>query len=123
MFAALIAAPIAASAAFAQEAAPAPDKPVTQQCLLTRSIQQTQVGPDRKWYVRLRDGTWWRNGMECAVLSQNRALVHSSPIGSQCKGDIVQVVDFMMGGVNFGGCAFDEWQKVDGPPAKPARKK
>jgi hypothetical protein len=120
----LAAASPAASLAKAQEPVLAQGRPETQQCLLTRSIQQTVIGPDRKYYVRMRGGGWWRNTMECAMLVRPRVLVHSSPIGSQCKGDIVQVVDFMMGGVNFGGCGFGDWEKVDGPPdpkAKPRR--
>ncbi|WP_152417253.1 hypothetical protein [Sandarakinorhabdus sp. AAP62] len=112
----LAAALVAAFPAVAAERAPAASKPVD--CLVTRNIQQSQAGPDRKWYVRLRDRTWWRNTMECPGLSPRRALVHTSPIGNQCRGDIVQVVDFTMGGVSFGGCGLGSWEQVDGPPAK-----
>ncbi len=47
----------------------------------------------------------------------------ASPIGSQCRGDIVQVIDFNLGGVNFGGCGFGSWERVAGPPSKPAKSK
>ena len=93
------------------------------ECVVTRNIQQSQAGPDSKWYVRLRDRSWWRNTMECPGLSPRRALVHTSPIGSQCRGDIVQVVDFTMGGVSFGGCGLGSWERVDGPPPKERPKK
>lgn len=115
----ILAALAAAAPALAQDGA----KPQTQSCITTRQIQQAQAGPDRHWYARMRDGTWWRNNMECATLAPRRALVHNSPIGSQCRGDIVQVVDFTMGGVNFGGCGLGDWEKVSGPPAKPAKVK
>jgi hypothetical protein len=112
----LAAALAAAFPAVAAESVPAKAKQLD--CLVTRNIQQSQPGLDRKWYVRLRDRTWWRNTMECPGLSPRRALVHTSPIGSQCRGDIVQVVDFTMGGVSFGGCGLGSWEQVDGPPAK-----
>ena len=102
---------------------PAEFKAETRDCLQTRSILQAQAAPDGKWYARLRDGRWWRNTMECPTLQPRRALVHSSPIGSQCRGDIVQVIDFNMGGVNFGGCGFGSWERVAGPPSKPAKSK
>lgn len=95
----------------------------TRDCLQTRSILQTQAGADHNWYARLRDGRWWRNNMNCPTLQPRRALVHSSPIGSQCRGDIVQVIDFNLGGVNFGGCGLGTWERVAGPPPKPAKKK
>ncbi|MBU6166835.1 MAG: hypothetical protein KGQ52_12025 [Alphaproteobacteria bacterium] len=116
----LLAALLAAAPALADDAAPA--KPTVQSCLHTRSIQQAQAGHDQHWYVRMRDGSWWRNKMECPGLAPRRALVHNSPIGSQCRGDIVQVVDFTMGGINFGGCGLADWERVDGPPAKAAKK-
>jgi len=61
--------------------------------------------------------------MECPGLAPGRALVHVSPIGSQCRGDIVQVVDFMLGGISFGGCGMGGWEQVDGPPGKTAKAK
>lgn len=91
-------------------------KPKLQDCLITRSIQQTQTGYDGQYYARLRDRSWWRNTMICPGLHPRRALVHTSPIGSQCRGDIVQVVDFTMGGVSFGGCGLGSWERLDGPP-------
>lgn len=90
----------------------------TVDCLQTRSIQQATAGSDRHWYARLRNGQWYRNTMDCPGLWPRRALVHVSPIGSQCRGDIVQVVDFTMGGVSFGGCGLGSWEPVDGPPDK-----
>jgi hypothetical protein len=115
----LLAALVAAAPAMAAD--PAPAKPEIRECLQTRSILQAQAGPDRKWYARLRDGRWWRNNLECPTLQPRRGLVHSSPIGSQCRGDIVQVVDFNMGGMNFGGCGLGSWERVDGPPARTAK--
>ncbi len=117
----LLAALMVAAPAMAEDDAPA--KPAVQSCLNTRSIQQAQPGADKHWYARLRDGSWWRNRMDCPALGLGRALVHSSPIGSQCRGDIVQVVDFTLGGINFGGCGLGDWERVDGPPAKTAKKK
>lgn len=97
--------------------------PETVPCLPTRNIQQAQAGIDGKWYVRMSGGKWWRNRMECAALRPPRGLVHTSPIGSQCKGDVLQVVDFSMGGMQFGGCAFDDWERVDKPaPTRPPKK-
>lgn len=96
--------------------------PAATDCLITRSITQTTVGPDKHYYVRTMGRQWWRNTMECPVLAAGRAVVHTSPIGKQCKGDIVQVVDFALGGINFGGCGFGNWEPVDGPP-KDAPKK
>ncbi len=90
-------------------------------CLQTRSIMSTQASRDGYWYARTRDGKWWKNSMQCPGLLPRRALVHTSPIGSQCRGDIVQVVDFTMGGVNFGGCGLGHWERVAGPPGKPAK--
>lgn len=92
-------------------------------CLQTRSILQAQAGADHYWYARLRDGRWWRNNMNCPTLQPRRALVHSSPIGSQCRGDIVQVIDFNLGGINFGGCGFGSWERVAGPPSKALKAK
>lgn len=118
---ALLLAALVAVPAIAQPEAQ-PQKPATQDCLITRNIMQAQAGADRHWYARLRDGSWWRNRMDCPTLAPRRALVHVSPIGSQCRGDIVQVVDFTLGGVNFGGCGLADWEKVDGPPkAKPKK--
>jgi hypothetical protein len=118
---ALLLAALVAGPAIAQPEAQA-QKPATQDCLITRNIMQAQAGADRHWYARLRDGSWWRNSMDCPALALRRALVHVSPIGSQCRGDIVQVVDFTLGGVNFGGCGLGDWEKVDGPPkAKPKK--
>lgn len=99
-----------------------PAKPAVQDCLITRNIQQSEIGIDDHYYARLRDGSWWKNSMMCPALAPRRALVHSSPIGSQCRGDIVQVVDFTMGGVNFGGCGLGNWERVAGLPAKPPKK-
>ena len=113
------------AATFAAVPAVADDSPATtvvRDCLPTRSIMQTQAGIDRHWYARLRDGSWWKNRMECPGLAPRRALVHSSPIGSQCRGDVVQVVDFTMGGVNFGGCGLGDWERVNGLPTKPAKR-
>ena len=108
------AAPVAAS-----DAPPSkPDARNVQECLITRSIQQTAVGRDSKWYARLRDRTWWRNTMDCPGLSPRRAMVHTSPIGSQCRGDIVDIVDFTLGGVSFGGCGLGRWERVDDLPGK-----
>lgn len=115
----LVAALLAAAPAAAEDDAA---KPAVKDCLPTRGIQQAEAGRDNHWYARLRDGSWWKNSMECPGLAPRRALVHSSPIGSQCRGDIVQVVDFTMGGINFGGCGLGEWQRVPGPPGKPAKK-
>lgn len=117
-FALLMAALATAAPALAANDTPAE----TRDCLQTRSILQTQAGPDGNWYARLRDGRWWRNNMNCPTLQPRRALVHSSPIGSQCRGDIVQVIDFNLGGVNFGGCGLGTWERVAGPPPKPAKK-
>jgi hypothetical protein len=111
---------MAATAVAAPGAARAGDdaKPATERsdCLLSRNIAQTQASNDRHWYARTRDGKWWRNTMECPGLAPRRALVHTSPIGSQCRGDVVQVVDFTMGGVNFGGCGLGDWERVETPP-------
>ena len=110
-----------AAPAMAADAAPAkPAAPLVQECLITRSIQQTQVGSDGKWYARRNDRSWWRNTMDCPSLSPRRAMVHTSPIGSQCRGDIVDIVDFTAGGISFGGCALGRWERVDGPPGKDA---
>ena len=120
----LLAALVAATPALAGDdppGKPAEFKAETRDCLQTRSILQAQAAPDGKWYARLRDGRWWRNTMECPTLQPRRALVHSSPIGSQCRGDIVQVIDFNLGGVNFGGCGFGSWERVAGPPPKPPK--
>ena len=109
----------AASPAFAASDGPAAARgPGVQDCLISRNIQQTQAGFDGKWYARMRDRTWWRNTMECPGLAPRRALVHTSPIGSQCRGDIVQVVDFTMGGVFIGGSGLGTWERMDGPPPK-----
>lgn len=119
-----LAALTAALSAAAQEAAKSPVDAAakkTVDCLQTRSIQQAQAANDRHWYVKMRDGKWYRNTMECPGLAPRRALVHVSPIGSQCRGDIVQVVDFTLGGVSFGGCGLGSWEPVDGPPAKKAK--
>ena len=118
----ILAALACAAPALAADAPPA--KPKLQACLTTRNIQQTQTGYDGQYYARLRDRSWWRNTMECPGLSPRRALVHTSPIGSQCRGDIVQVVDFTMGGVSFGGCGLGSWERLDGPPNmdRPPRK-
>ena len=114
----IIAALAAASPALsAENTSAAKAKPQQIDCLISRNIQQTQAGYDRKWYARLRDRSWWRNTMECPGLHPRRALVHTSPIGSQCRGDIVEVVDFTLGGVTFGGCGLGSWERVDGPPA------
>ena len=95
LLAALVAAP-----ALAQDA---PVKPAAKptDCLLTRSITQAEAATDKHWYARTRNGKWYRNNMECPSLARGRALIHSSPIGSQCRGDIVQVVDFTMSGISF----------------------
>jgi hypothetical protein len=114
---------LAAAPALAQEDKAQPGKQASQSCLVTRNIAQAQAGADHRWYARLRDGSWWRNTMDCPTLLPRRALVHVSPIGSQCSGDIVQVVDFTMGGVNFGGCGLRDWERVDGPPAKTPKAK
>ncbi len=119
----ILAALVAATPAVAGDDPPAAGKPQTQSCIVTRNIMQTVAGADHHWYARLRDGSWWRNTMECPNLAPRRALVHSSPIGSQCSGDIVQVVDFTMGGVNFGGCGLRDWERVPGPPGKDKPKK
>jgi hypothetical protein len=103
-------------------AKPADIKPEIRECLQTRAIGQAQAGADHFWYARLRDGRWWRNTMNCPTLEPRRGLVHTSPIGSQCRGDIVQVVDFNLGGMNFGGCGLGPWERVAGPPAKPPKK-
>ncbi len=117
---ALVPALLVAAPAAAGDDAPA--KPAVQSCLPTRSIAQSQAAHDGHWYARLRDGSWWRNKMECPGLAPRRALVHNSPIGSQCRGDIVQIVDFTMGGINFGGCGLGDWERVAGLPAKPGKK-
>ena len=117
-FALLTAALVAAAPALAGDDPPASGKPQSQSCIITRNIMHTVAAADRHWYARLRDGSWWRNSMDCPNLAPRRALVHSSPIGSQCSGDIVQVVDFTMGGLNFGGCGLGDWERVDGPPGK-----
>ena len=117
----LMAALIAAAPALAED--DGPERPTVQTCLNTRSIQQAEAGADSHWYARLRDGSWWRNRAECPGLARGRAMVHSSPIGSQCRGDIVQIVDFTLGGVNFGGCGLGDWERVDGPPGKAKPKK
>ena len=109
------------SAAMAADAPAPAAKPVD--CLQTRSITQAQPGSDHHWYAKTRDGKWYRNAMECPSLGLGRALVHVSPIGSQCRGDIVQVVDFTLGGMNFGGCGMGRWEPVDGLPGKPAKAK
>ena len=115
----ILAALAAATPALADEGDKAKSRTaVVKDCLITRNIAQTQAGLDGKWYARLRDRTWWRNTMECPGLAPRRALVHTSPIGSQCRGDIVQVVDFTMGGVFFGGCGLGAWEHMDGPPPK-----
>jgi hypothetical protein len=106
---------IAASPALAQEADSTAELGATASCLPTRNIQQSHAGIDGKWYARVSGGKWWRNTMECPTLRPPRGLVHTSPIGSQCKGDIVQVVDFNLGGLNFGGCALGVWERVDKP--------
>jgi hypothetical protein len=103
----------AAPALAGDDGKPAPERA---DCLLSRNIAQTAAGNDRHWYARTRDGKWWRNTMECPGLAPRRALVHSSPIGSQCRGDVVQVMDFTMGGVNFGGCGLGDWERTDNPP-------
>jgi len=120
----LLAALAATTPAFAQDAPQSSAKPLAKpvDCLLTRSITQAEAAKDRHWYARTRDGKWYRNTMECPGLGLGRALVHVSPIGSQCRGDIVQVVDFTLGGISFGGCGMGAWEQVDGPPGK-ARKK
>jgi len=110
--------------AAAQDAPKSPIDPAAKKsvdCLQSRSIQQAEAASDRHWYARTRDGKWYRNTMDCPGLAPRRALVHVSPIGSQCRGDIVQVVDFTMGGVSFGGCGLGDWEPVDGPPAKKAK--
>lgn len=99
---------------------PAPEKT---DCLLSRTIAQTAAGNDRHWYARTRDGKWWRNTTACPGLAPRRALVHTTPIGSQCRGDVVQVVDFTMGGVNFGGCGLGDWERTDNPPDSRGRVK
>jgi hypothetical protein len=117
----LAAALVAAAPAAAQDAPKStvdPAKETAVDCLQTRNILQAQAADDRHWYVRMRDGKWYRNTMECPGLAPRRALVHVSPIGSQCRGDIVQVVDFTLGGVSFGGCGLGSWEPVDGPPGK-----
>jgi hypothetical protein len=122
----ILAALVAAAPALAGDdppAKPADFKAETRDCLQTRSILQTQAGADHNWYARLRDGRWWRNNMNCPTLQPRRALVHSSPIGSQCRGDIVQVIDFNLGGINFGGCGLGSWERVAGPPGKAAKPK
>ncbi len=119
---ALIVAALAVAPVTAQPADSVPDKPAVESCITTRNILSAQAGSDSHWYARMRDGTWWRNTMECPGLAPRRALVHSSPIGSQCAGDIVQVIDFTLGGVNFGGCGLAKWERVPGLPPKPARK-
>jgi hypothetical protein len=119
---ALIFAALAAAApTLAQEAAAPAAK--TQSCITTRQIQQTVAAPDRHWYAKLRNGSWWRNNMICPGLAPRRALIHNSPIGSQCRGDIVQVVDFSIGGVNFGGCGLGDWEQVEGPPKQQPSKR
>ncbi len=110
-----------AAPALAQDAPKPPAKPL--ECLQTRSISQAEAAKDQHWYARTRDGKWYRNNMECPGLAPGRALVHVSPIGSQCRGDIVQVVDFMLGGISFGGCGMGGWEQVDGPPGKTAKVK
>lgn len=117
-----LAALVAAVPALAGENPPARPQPATRECLLTRDIQQTQMGTDGKYYARLRDKSWWRNSMDCPVIAPRRAMVHTSPIGNQCRGDIVEIVDFTMGGVSFGGCGLGSWERVDGPPGKDAPK-
>lgn len=108
-----------AAPALAADNPPAkPKGPAVQDCLITRNIAQTQAGYDGKWYARMRDRSWWRNTMECPGLHPRRALVHTSPIGSQCRGDIVQVVDFTLGGVTFGGCGLGNWERIDGAPPR-----
>lgn len=121
LLAALAAAPTTlaaqdAPAAAGQSAARPAPKPFD--CLQTRSIRQAQAASDGRWYARTNGGKWYRNNMECPALAPRRALVHVSPIGSQCRGDIVQVIDFTLGGVNYGGCGLGSWEQVDGPPAK-----
>ena len=116
----ILAALAAATPALAVDAAP--KAAVTQDCLITRNILQAQAGYDGKWYARLRNGSWWRNNMECPTLAPRRALVHTSPIGSQCRGDIVNVVDFSAGGVFYGGCGLGNWEPVVGPPPKPPKR-
>jgi hypothetical protein len=112
----ILAALVAAAPALAADDPPAQPKRVD--CLISRNIQQSQAGYDGKWYVKLRDRSWWRNTAQCPGLHPRRALVHTSPIGSQCRGDIVEVVDFTMGGVSFGGCGLGSWERLDGPPPK-----
>lgn len=112
----LLLAALAATPAVAQDAPKSPVKPVD--CLQTRSIMQAEAASDRHWYAKTRDGKWFRNNMECPSLAPYRALVHVSPIGSQCRGDIVQVVDFTMGGISFGGCGLGSWEEVEGLPGK-----
>lgn len=116
----LLAVLAAAAPALAQEAPQSPVKPASKpvDCLQTRSILQTEAASDRHWYAKTRDGKWYRNTMDCPGLAPRRALVHVSPIGSQCRGDIVQVVDFTLGGVSFGGCGLGSWEQVEGPPGK-----
>lgn len=133
----ILAALVAASPALAQAPEkPAPEKSAADkaadraadraaeptECLQTRSIQQTTIGPDNRYYARTAGKTWWRNTMDCPVLEPHRAIVHTSPIGSQCRGDIIQIVDFSMGGVNFGACGLGRWERVPGPPGKDAPK-
>ena len=121
----LIVALACAAPALASDPAPAkPKNAPVRDCLITRNIQQTQSGYDGRYYARLRDRSWWRNTMICPGLHPRRALVHTSPIGSQCRGDIVQVVDFTMGGVSFGGCGLGAWERLEGlpPPDRPPRK-
>ncbi|WP_164157282.1 hypothetical protein [Sandarakinorhabdus rubra] len=114
----------AAVPAAAQDTPAAPVPAETANCLISRTIAQAHAGIDRHWYARTRDGKWWRNAMDCPTLIPPRSFVFSSPIGSQCSGDIVQIVDFTMGGLNFGSCGLRKWERVEKPaPQRAPRRK
>lgn len=119
----MFAAAVPGSAAAAPEApatnsASAP--PETRKCLVNRHIEAQRNTAEAGYFARTREGWWFNTGPACPSFGRNRALVSYRPTDTQCRGDVVNVVDPRTG-VELGNCMLGEWQRVDASKVPPAR--
>jgi hypothetical protein len=116
----LLAAAVPASATAAPAASPIATSPETRRCLVNRHIRAQRSTAENGYFARTQQGWWFNNGPTCPSFGRNRALVSYRPTDTQCRGDVVNVVDPRTG-VEFGNCMLGEWQRVEDAKVPPAR--
>lgn len=88
----------------------------SKKCVLNRDIRITKLSPANGYWVETING-WWRNtATGCPWYDNNRILRTLSINGSQCSGDLLEVVDRSSRKIVFGTCRIGGWQKMKGPP-------